>query len=91
MGNEKAIDYDRIHRDLNRKSAIKRERDLLESIAPAIAFLERKLADTSDALDGLRKVRATALREITRLEERGDYPFTDEITGSKIGTLAKRD
>jgi len=86
-----STDYNQVHKNLEHEAAIERERVLLEGIAPAIAFLERKLADTTEALESLRKVRATALREIVRLEEKeNEHPFSDNITGSKIGTLARR-
>ena len=77
------LGYDNVHKRLQIEGAVQRERELLEGIAPAIAFLERKLADTSEALESLKRVRATALREITKLEG-GDMEVS--YAGSRIGT-----
>lgn len=75
--------YDLIHTSLAQKAAIKRERELLEGIAPAIAFLEQKLADTTEAVEALKRVRANALAEITRLEGNAEDEFSPAL-GFKV-------
>lgn len=76
--------YERIHRSITQEAAVKRKRDLLEGIAPAIAFLERKLADTSEALESLKRVRANALAEITRLESKDEDAAFSPALGFKV-------